>query len=350
MPPTPIRIRGKRKASSAAISAPSTTTTTTTTTTRPSKMLRSIQDVKHTRQLQPRSSLDRLPAEILESILLYSGSVALPRASPVIGAKLSSRVTLLRFFTWGFHDTWDQWFGIPFDKILEGPRAEDEGRGCRTPQEAKYFPCDGDPELQSALLELPWVDIDFILHAQQTWADTYARHRWYEPPFRVHHGKYGAFDAASSFNCAWRHFCRTPNGPHRTAVRNVHPNVRLPLPLVTGPWDAERTKRLFWLVLGGVNLEARDGATRSLPWEYHLDFLRNAIVRTETPNEVAYRLLRDQCDLMRVPPDLLRSERDALVRRLQRIGESEPQVVELLQNALEDINYKLDLRSSRSHK
>lgn len=111
-------------------------------------MLRSIQDVKHTRQLQPRTSLDRLPAEILESILLYSGSVALPRSSPVIGAKLSSRATLLRFFIWGFHDTWDQWFGIPFRKTPEGLKVQDEPTKSHTSQEAKYFPCDGDPELQ----------------------------------------------------------------------------------------------------------------------------------------------------------------------------------------------------------
>ncbi|ATY61679.1 hypothetical protein CCM_06536 [Cordyceps militaris CM01] len=328
---TPVRIRGKRKASN----------TATSTTPRPSKMLRSLQDVKHMRQRQPRTTLDRLPTEILEKILLYSGSVALPQCSPVVGAKLSSRATLLRFFIWGFHDTWDQWFGVPFREVLEGPKPKDDARGARSPQEAKYFPCDGDPELQSALLELPWVDMDLILRAQQTWADTYARHRWYEPHIPLSAGGYGLFDATRYFDAAYQTFTRHRHLPVRTVVRHVHPDVRLPVPLVTGPWNEERQRRLLWLVHGGINLEAPDSATRSLPWEYHVDFLRNAIVQAQTPNDIAYRLLRDQCDLMRVPADVLRQERDALIKRLQW-GQHSELVFSLLQEVLEDVNYKLD--------
>lgn len=136
---TPIHVRGKRKAAA----APSASTPPP-----PSKMQRSIRDVKHTRQLQPRIRLDRLPAEILESILLYSGSVSLPRASPVIGAKLSSKATRLRFFIWGFHDTWDQRFGVPFMSQVEGPKTKEQTEQRLDPREAQYFPCDGDPELQ----------------------------------------------------------------------------------------------------------------------------------------------------------------------------------------------------------
>ncbi|OAR01666.1 hypothetical protein LLEC1_03978 [Akanthomyces lecanii] len=338
---TPVRVRGKRKATAA--------TSTSSSSPRPSKMRRSIKDVKHTRQLQPRTNLSRLPAEILESILLYSGSVALPRSSPVVGAKLSSRATLLRFFIWGFHDTWDQWFGIPFREVTEGPKPKDEAKGSRTPQEAKYFPCDGDPELQSSLLELPWVDIDFILRAQQAWADTYARHRWYEPPAGIATGGYGVFDAALFFDKEYKQFIRSPGSIYRTVARNVHPGVRLSLPLVTGPWDEERQKRLLWLVRGGINLETRDSAIRSLPWEYHLEFLHNAIVQADTPNSVAYRLLRDQCDLMRVPEDTLRRERDALVKRLQW-GQHSDAVFELLQEVLEDVSYKLDYQSFHTQK
>lgn len=114
-------------------------------------MRRSIKDVKHTRALEPRVTLDRLPAEILESILLHSRSVALPRSSPVIGAKLSSRATLLRFFIWGFHDTWDQWFGVPFSSTFIGPKAREQVTGNMDLREAMYLPCDGDPELQVRL-------------------------------------------------------------------------------------------------------------------------------------------------------------------------------------------------------
>lgn len=65
-----------------------------------------------------RSNLDTLPSEILEKILLYSTNLSLPHASPVIGAKLSERATLIRLLMWAFHETWDQWFGIPTSKTL----------------------------------------------------------------------------------------------------------------------------------------------------------------------------------------------------------------------------------------
>lgn len=136
---TPIRVRGKRKLPSS----------TTSLVPRPSKMQRSIEDIKHTRQLRPRMNLDRLPAETLENILLYSGSISLPRASPVIGAKLSSRVTLLRFFIWAFHDTWDQWFGIPATISLQGPLTKEHMQhSLNNLRPTKSWPCAGDPELQ----------------------------------------------------------------------------------------------------------------------------------------------------------------------------------------------------------
>lgn len=69
-----------------------------------------------------KPALDSLPSEILEKILLESSSLALPHASPVIGAKLSEKATLVRFFIWAFHETWDQWFGHPTSKALhQGP-------------------------------------------------------------------------------------------------------------------------------------------------------------------------------------------------------------------------------------
>lgn len=137
---TPIHVRGKRRLPSSS---------TTSSVPRPSKMQRSIEDIKHTRQLQPRMNLDRLPAETLENILLYSGSISLPRASPIIGAKLSSRVTLLRFFIWAFHDTWDQWFGIPVGISLHGPLTEEHMQhSSNDVRPTRYWPCAGDPELQ----------------------------------------------------------------------------------------------------------------------------------------------------------------------------------------------------------
>lgn len=76
-------------------------------------MKRSLSNVLATRSLRGRPTLQSLPAEVLEIIFLYSASLSLPRSSPIIGAKLSGRATLLRHFMWTFHDTWIDWLGIP---------------------------------------------------------------------------------------------------------------------------------------------------------------------------------------------------------------------------------------------
>lgn len=83
---------------------------------------RPILEVMAAHAMQDKPALDSLPSEILEKILLYSSNLSLPHASPVIGAKLSEKATLIRFFIWAFHETWDQWFGIPTSKALNhGP-------------------------------------------------------------------------------------------------------------------------------------------------------------------------------------------------------------------------------------
>lgn len=229
---------------------------------------------------------------------------------------------------------------------------------------------------QTALLELPWVDIDFILRAQQTWADTYARDRWSEPFTETTHSLspdrnlsspspspstaptsdpslppsgYGVFDARRLFGHDYTLFTASQAirlTPVRTAARRVHPNVRIPLSLVTGPWDAEKRQRLFWLVRGGINLESLAGPTRGLPWEYHLEFLRNAAVRAETPDAVAYQCLRRLCDFKSVPLDILGREREDLVKRLQWGGdEAGEEGAGVLESALADITFSLDYLS-----
>lgn len=83
---------------------------------------KSITEVMAAHSMQGKPALDSLPSEILEKILLYSSSLDFPHASPVIGAKLSEKATLVRFFIWTFHETWDQWFGVPTSKALhQGP-------------------------------------------------------------------------------------------------------------------------------------------------------------------------------------------------------------------------------------
>lgn len=190
-------------------------------------------------------------------------------------------------------------------------------------------------------MELPWVDIDFILRAQQTWADTYARHRWYEPYNEP--GAFGAFDARRLFAQDYALLLRSGQNPMPvcTFAADVHPHVRLPLSLVTGPWDDEAQQRLFWLVRGGVSLESPSSPTRTLPWEYHREFLHNAAVRAETPNRVAHRCLMQACALERMPVDVICRERDDIAKRLQW-GDDSDAGFGVLRNVLTILNHRLD--------
>ncbi|RSL43200.1 hypothetical protein CEP53_011818 [Fusarium sp. AF-6] len=315
---TPIRIRGKRKAPSG--SKPSKLRPNPPMDDNepsPKKMKRSLSNVIASRPLRGRPTLQSLPTEVLEIIFLYSGSLSLPRSSSIIGAKLSGRATLLRHFMWTFHDTWIDWFGIPVD--------------CNTPREN----VGGDPRLQSEVFELPWVKIDFILQAQQTWADTHAKDRYYEHclpktdsdkrplthtsdhPIQGHKGGFNArqcFEADYQVVSSWE----PTKDVDCWAQCDVHPDFRAPRSLITGPWDEEKLRRLFWLRRAGWAFHW-DG--ESVDWESRLECLRNAFIDAPVPSVLITNLL----DLLHLgqglPTDILQKERRRIEQRLEWGGD-----------------------------
>lgn len=133
---TPVRVRGKRKTSSSII--PNLAMDNLWCH---KKIKRSLASVRASHSSRHRPSLQNLPVELLESILLYSTNLALPRSSPLLGAKLSGKATLLRLFIVVFHDTWDQCFGIPKGKL----------QGSRGSRKGKLFRCEGDFSFQVEL-------------------------------------------------------------------------------------------------------------------------------------------------------------------------------------------------------
>ncbi|RCI14126.1 hypothetical protein L249_8271 [Ophiocordyceps polyrhachis-furcata BCC 54312] len=347
--PTPILVRGKRKSPSHPppptkqqqqqqqqqqpttvvpdpIMTTKTTTTTTTTTTMgppPSKMRKPLLSVLAARRPRPRqrrlSPLECLPAELLESILLYSSNVSLPRASPVLGVKLSQRATLLRLFIWSFHDTWHQWFGIPAKQALHHvPQTQDE----------ESIPCQGDAHLQSAVLQLPWVDIDFILQAQQTWADRYARDRWYQHSSPWHHddetinahhaGGFAHFNARACFELDFQQAVKS-SLPFRQwpewRTQDVHPLARMPTSLITGPWNDEQLRRLFWLTRGGIMMDHKDRPVP--PWEVKLQCLENAVVCAPEPNALVANCLMGCWIYVYLPREVVARQLATLERRIE---------------------------------
>ena len=139
---TPVRVRGKRRTPSRMPPTASSASGHQVQQQGPpssKKPKRSLETVMAARTSRHRSNIDTLPSEILEQILLYSANVALPHASHAIGIRLSERATLIRFFIWAFHDTWEQWFGVPTSKTLQhGPPILGQHKKK----------CQGDPVLQ----------------------------------------------------------------------------------------------------------------------------------------------------------------------------------------------------------
>ncbi|ODA78581.1 hypothetical protein RJ55_05963 [Drechmeria coniospora] len=311
MPPapmtlTPVHVRGKRK-SSAKTAVP-------LILQRPErKKRRTIGSVVASRAARPRLTLDSLPSEVLELILLYSSSLSLPRASPVIGIKLSHPATLLRQFIWAFHDTWQQGFGIPVSQPVHYVPGEEE-----VPKGQSKIPCHGDHQLQTAILELPWVKIDFILQAQQIWADRYAHDRWYThcTPWldqfssRDHsrEGGFAHFDSRRCFEADYQQALKWPSffvEPTTWHSQDVHPLTRMPIHLITGPWDDEKLRRLFWLTRGGITYDA-DGQTLP-PWEVRMQCLENTILSAAAPNALVSNCLMGDWMFRDLPPDVVRS-------------------------------------------
>ncbi|KAG5969652.1 hypothetical protein E4U58_001263 [Claviceps cyperi] len=198
-----------------------------------------------------RSSLQNLPEELLESILLYSMNLALPRSSPLIGAKLSAKATCLRVFIMGFDDTWSQCFGIPKSDLRRMLWMKQRKVGGRRRSSGK-----------SALLCSPWMDIDFILEAQQAWADKYAADRCYRHYKDTWYDEWRVvdFDSRACFEADNERARQLPPKPERFSpdriwgTSDTHIDVRIPVDFITGPWDEERTRRLFWIRRAGVGL------------------------------------------------------------------------------------------------
>ncbi|KAF9771605.1 hypothetical protein IL306_010754 [Fusarium sp. DS 682] len=297
---TPIRIRGKRKLLPTGTSSPLQTTASVPDDRicPPKKMKRSLSNVLASRATRWRPALQALPAEILESIFLYSANVALPRSAPIMGSKLSGRATLIRFIIWAFQDTWGQSFG--------------------------------DPE-KFAAIDKNSIAGNRQLQAQQTWVEKYARGQYYQhylprvdddgDPFIYSHshqfeGGVGHFKSQECFEAdyqevlSWKPFERVGSW----GGCDVHPRIRIPTILITGPWDEKDLRLLFWLRRGGVvyGLEEHDAS-----WEVQLECLRNAFIDAPEPNVLITNLI-DLTALCRgLPRDIAREQRRRIDQRLK---------------------------------
>lgn len=304
--------------------------------------------IAHRKTSRPRSSIESLPLEILEAILLHCRSFGLPRASSLIGAKLSGKATLFKLFFAAFHDTWEQGFGRPVTLFETNERGGEEilswvaGRA-------------GDPDFQSEMLLLPWVNIDFLLEAQQVWAERYARDRPYRhwwgkgfiAPAKNHKDEHpplsfstpssspdsnasegGCFNARACFEVDYQEALEWPTAIDNyfgTRMPDVHPLTRIPNRLISGPWTEEQRRRLFWLIRAGA---AGHTTNRHLPpWETRIACLQNMVIQTTQPEflvENCFMIIEDLLEdadeswlYKGLPADVAGDEVEQISRRLE---------------------------------
>ncbi|KAG6074517.1 hypothetical protein E4U15_006115 [Claviceps sp. LM218 group G6] len=195
---------------------------------------------------------------------------------------------------------------------------------------------------------MPWVDIEFILEAQQAWADKYARGRcyqhWeeralatpipdlYEKSFHAHnrymqhvlqHEKEPwKFDARACFEADYERALQSP--PCRTGFRGnvcikpeIHSYVRTHVDLLTGPWDEEKKRRLFWLVRAEIMVElvVEDDEIEDI-WKVVVACINAAMISPENPDPLLINCLMESWTFEQIPKD---DAYDVLVKLSERI-------------------------------
>ena len=84
---------------------------------------RSLKNIKSKRKM---SDLEKLPVELLERIFLFCVNFDLPRATPVIAAKLSSEIVYSKTILAAFGPAWYKWYGCSQSLPSDSREHEDD--------------------------------------------------------------------------------------------------------------------------------------------------------------------------------------------------------------------------------
>ncbi|KAG6061446.1 hypothetical protein E4U17_001546 [Claviceps sp. LM77 group G4] len=206
-----------------------------------------------------------------------------------------------------------------------------------------------EASVQFALLSLPWADIDFILSAQQAWADKYARGRSFE-----HHDDWGGrnspgedtsyapqsyhqhtlqhsmgestFDARACFEADYERAVAHRISPDSfsfltfSRMPELTPPV-VPVHLITGPWDEEQKRRLFWLARANLDYCLDPLYLGSRPVEVRLACLDAAVISAEILDPLIIICLMGSWLFEDLPQDAEHERLVKLCNRIDRGGE-----------------------------
>lgn len=121
-------------------------------------------------------------------------------------------------------------------------------------------------------------------------------------------------------------------------MQEIHPSTAIPRNLITGPWNAEQRRRLYWLYRAGFKV-----LSDLPPWEDIVECLRNAIIDAEEPDPlVRFCLLSHPAVYANIPRPTLIKELQRLRKRLEWGGDSE-ETRFLLRSVSRGLQYTVDL-------
>ncbi|KAK3330974.1 hypothetical protein B0H66DRAFT_545407 [Apodospora peruviana] len=311
------------------------------------------QGSKRRRRLKtkPAALIEQLPTEILERIFILSANLNFPRSSLRLGLFLSHKSCLSELIVAVFSPTWELWFGCPRRAISSYHGFIDD---------RDQF--GGDPDFQTAILACRWINLSLVLEAQQVWYRRHGKGRpfgrvdtWYpaleddldeSEQARLDHlvelGPRGpglcesvdsfgdTVDTTCCFATDWEqlesqrirfHDKYSGYYPFRCfflpGYWDVHPLTRIPNHFLTGPYDWDKAKWLFWFFRAGAAV-----IPEYQTWE--LTKLGYERIMLLEDHHLAYRLVQlfSLLNVFRHWPYFLRDEKldEALSHRHRPVG------------------------------
>ncbi|KAG6225482.1 hypothetical protein E4U26_003006 [Claviceps purpurea] len=97
--------------------------------------------------------------------------------------------------------------------------------------------------------------------------------------------------------------------------------VRIPMDLITGPWDEEKRRRLYWLIRARDCVGGEPFNDIPYPWEVKLACLDAVLIHAEEPDRLVINCLFGQWIHTDLPQDEVHKRLVTLCRRLERGGD-----------------------------
>ncbi|KAK4236307.1 hypothetical protein C8A03DRAFT_45685 [Achaetomium macrosporum] len=271
---------------------------------------------KRFKSKKPPAPIENLPVEILERIILMSRNLNVLFSSVRIGKRFSHPHFLTEVVEEAFGPTWDKLFAHPRTRKMMLRHADQ-----------RVFDLPGDPVFQSAVLACRWVNVRLVLAAQQKWARRTGGPEWFDKLPEHHPRRHRALRRMKNvkrryekdwvgFKVGCMDFLDPPEFAdppevwlgmllHIDKRIDVHPQTRIPPRLLTGPFDWDSIRLLFWLVRGGARLQPE----HAWDWELTLKGFDNVMALGDQDIAVVYlKLLSSLGAFKRWPRDLLKDK------------------------------------------